>query len=132
MGASEEQHAALPGSKCPECGAVSYPAARRCPRCRVSMAAIRLSAEGTLWTWTVQRFAPKSPPYVAPPDGFTPFAVGYVELPEGIRVAAVIDVDDLAAVRIGMRLRLGAGPGVPRAVPVPEPGQVAQKQVTQR
>jgi len=84
------------------------------------MVASVLSAEGVLWTWTVQRFAPKSPPYQAPPEGFRPFAVGYVELPDGVRVEAVIEVDDLASVRIGMPLRLVSSGGVPRFVPAAE------------
>jgi uncharacterized OB-fold protein len=117
--------AGLTGSGCPGCGVVSYPAARRCPRCGAGMDAVGLSEEGTLWTWTVQRFAPKSPPYVPPPGGFTPFAVGYVELAEGIRIAAVLDVPDLGAVRIGMPLRLAPGSGVPRAVPAPGAGDAA-------
>ncbi|WP_249125130.1 Zn-ribbon domain-containing OB-fold protein [Saccharopolyspora erythraea] len=74
-----------------------------------------LSTSGTLWTWTVQRVAPKSPPFVAPEGGFEPFAVGYVELPEGVRVMAVLDVPDLASLRIGMPLRIGVADGVPRA-----------------
>jgi uncharacterized OB-fold protein len=65
----------------------------------------------------VQRYAPKSPPYQAPPGGFVPFALGYVELPDGVRVAAVLDVDDLEEVRIGMPLTVTAGEGVPRARP---------------
>lgn len=36
---------------------------------------------GTLWSWTVQRFRPKSPPY-AGPAAFEPYAVGYVDLGE--------------------------------------------------
>ena len=39
-----------------------------------------LSRRGTLWSWTVQSFRPKSPPYDGPED-FAPFALGYVELP---------------------------------------------------
>ncbi len=75
-----------------------------------------LSVEGTLWTWTVQRFPPKSPPYVPPEDGFRPFALGHVELADGSRVAAILDIPDLAGIRIGMRLRVGLGPGqVPHA-----------------
>lgn len=42
--------------------------------------AIPLSRGGTLWSWTVQSFRPKSPPY-AGPEHFAPFALGYVELP---------------------------------------------------
>jgi uncharacterized OB-fold protein len=70
---------------------------------------------GVLWTWTVQRFPPKSPPYEAPPEGFEPFAVGYVEVADGSRIEAVLDVD-LSSVRIGMPLRLEQADGrVPRA-----------------
>ncbi|GAB3890852.1 hypothetical protein GCM10029964_063060 [Kibdelosporangium lantanae] len=81
---------------------------------------VTLPAEGSLWTWTVQRFAPKSPPYVPPPDGFRPFAVGYVEIAGGPRVAAVLDVPDLAAVHIGMRVRVVETTDVPHAAPVEE------------
>ena len=79
---------------------------------------VTLPAEGVLWTWTVQRFAPKSPPYVPPVDGFRPFALGYVELDGGPRVAAVLDVP--GTVHIGMRLRVEATAGVPHAKPVEE------------
>lgn len=74
--------------------------------------------DGTLWTWTVQRFAPKSPPYVPPPEGFRPFAVGYVEVAGGERVAALLDVDP-ASIHIGMKLRVEQAVGrVPRATEV--------------
>jgi uncharacterized OB-fold protein len=73
-----------------------------------------LSATGTLWTWTVQRYAPKSPPYVPPAAGFAPFTVGYVELPEGVRVLARLDIRPEDA-EIGMPVTLTAGDGVPRA-----------------
>jgi uncharacterized OB-fold protein len=75
-------------------------------------------ARGVLWTYTVQRFAPKSPPYVAPEAGFTPFVVGYVEIGER-RIEGVIDVDPADA-WIGMQLELVSSTGVPhfRAVPV--------------
>jgi len=106
--------AGLRGSECPGCGVVAYPQAADCPRCGHATVPRVLSREGVLWTWTVQRFAPKSPPYQPPAGGFRPFAVGYVELTDGVRVAAVIDVDDLESVRIGMPLRLVEGPGAPR------------------
>jgi uncharacterized OB-fold protein len=57
---------------------------------------IELGTRGTVWGYTVQRFAPKSPPYLVPAGGFTPYAVGYVELPEGIKVEAVLDCTDFA------------------------------------
>lgn len=41
--------------------------------------AVGLGTRGTLWSWTVQRFPPKSPPYMGP-EPFEAFALGYVEL----------------------------------------------------
>jgi len=112
--------AGLIGSRCAGCAVTVYPSGDTCPRCGQNMAAIELSTVGRLWTWTLQRFAPKSPPYVPPPDGFTPFAVGYVELPEGVRVAAVLDVDVEDGIRIGAAYRIEATAGVPRATAVGE------------
>jgi uncharacterized OB-fold protein len=109
--------AGLQGSHCSGCSVTVYPADESCPRCGGPTADAALSGAGTLWTWTVQRYAPKSPPYKEPPGGFAPFALGYVELAEGVRVAAVLDVDDLDEVRIGMPLTVVAGDGVPRARP---------------
>src|SRR4051794_13029977 len=87
----------LTGSRCVRCGTVAFPAARGCQRCgHRSTEPLQLSSRGTVWGYTVQRFAPKSPPYVAPTGGFRPFAVGYVELPEGVKVEAVLDCTDFA------------------------------------
>ncbi len=83
------------------------------------MRPVELSEHGTVWGYTVQRFAPKSPPYVPPADGFAPFAVGYVELPEGVKVEAVIDCvdfDDLDGRRPGTPGRDRAGAPVRRRV----------------
>lgn len=89
----------LEGSRCRVCGTVGYPASAICARCaRPTADPLPLSDEGVVWAYTVQRFPPKSPPYVVPAEGFTPYAVGYVELPEGIRIEAILDcVDDFAA-----------------------------------
>lgn len=107
----------LQGSRCSGCAVTVYPADDACPRCGGPADGAVLQGTGTLWTWTVQRYAPKSPPYQVPPGGFEPFGLGYVELAEGVRVAAVLDVDDLDDIRIGMPLTVTAGDGVPRARP---------------
>ncbi|MFD6280044.1 Zn-ribbon domain-containing OB-fold protein [Streptomyces sp. NPDC060209] len=112
--------AGLQGSRCSGCSAAAYPADDACSRCGGRAEPAGLKGAGTLWTWTVQRYAPKSPPYEAPPGGFEPFAVGYVELAEGVRVAAVLEVDDLDDIRIGMPMAVTAGQGVPRARPATE------------
>lgn len=64
---------------------------------------VPLAREGTLWSWTVQRFEPKRPPY-AGPTPFQPFMLGYVELPGQVIVETrLVGID---APRIGMPVRL--------------------------
>lgn len=68
-----------------------------------------LQRQGTLWSYTIQRYRPKSPPY-AGPDAFHPWPVGYVELAgETIVEARLTDIafDDIA---IGMPLELTVVP----------------------
>jgi uncharacterized OB-fold protein len=69
--------------------------------------AITLAPHGLLWSWTVQRFRPKTPPYAAPEDsaGFTPFVLGYVELPGQIIVETRIEADP-DALSIGTPMEL--------------------------
>jgi uncharacterized OB-fold protein len=73
-----------------------------------------LGREGTLWTYTVQRYRPKSPPYAGPED-FQPWAVAYVELPGETIVEARLTDIDLDAIRIGMALELTLIPVDPKA-----------------
>ena len=82
----------LRGSRCLHCETVAFPASVSCQRCGGSETTeIDLSTTGTVWTATIQRFPPKSPPYVPPAGGFRPYAVGYVALPEGVKVEALLD-----------------------------------------
>ncbi|MFD4505444.1 Zn-ribbon domain-containing OB-fold protein [Streptomyces sp. NPDC058457] len=114
LSAAAETGSRLHGSRCVGCAVAAYPARPGCPCCGGPAEPVLLSATGTLWTWTVQRYVPKSPPYVPPAAGFTPFAVGYVELPEGVRVLAALDIRPEDA-EIGMTMTVAAGDGVPRA-----------------
>ena len=66
---------------------------------------VLLPRTGRLWSWTVQRFRPKSPPY-AGPEAFEPYAVGYVELDGALIVESRlvgVAFDDL---EIGMAMRI--------------------------
>ena len=69
---------------------------------------VRLSPEGTLWSFTVQRFRPKSPPYAGADDeqSFRPYALGYVELPGEVIVESRIETDDFAGLKVGQPMRL--------------------------
>lgn len=70
---------------------------------------VALSREGTLWSWTVQRFAPKSPPY-AGPQPFEPFAVGYVELAGEVIVESRLTGFDFTELDCGLPVRLTTVP----------------------
>jgi uncharacterized OB-fold protein len=102
----------LLGSECRRCGVVTFPKQASCPRCTsLDVTERLLSRKGTLWSWTIQCFAPKSPPYaVEDPDSFEPFGVGYVELPGEVRVEARLTTADPERLRIGMPMELALIP----------------------
>jgi uncharacterized OB-fold protein len=64
-----------------------------------------LGREGTLWSYTIQRYRPKSPPY-AGPEAFEPWPVAYVELPGETIVEARLTNVAFEDIRIGMPLEL--------------------------
>jgi uncharacterized OB-fold protein len=64
-----------------------------------------LADEGLLWSWTVQRFAPKAP-FFADGHPFVPFGVGYIELPGQLRIESRLTTADPSKLRIGMPMRL--------------------------
>ena len=110
----------LIGSRCRDCSTVTFPRQASCPRCTSENVEEReLQRTGTLWTWTIQCFSPKSPPYAVPPgDDFVPYGVGYVELEGEVRVEARLTESDPERLRIGMpmELTLVAAPGAPDKV----------------
>jgi uncharacterized OB-fold protein len=95
----------LLGGACADCGAVRFPTAARCPRCASNaMETVELPRRGTLWSFTVQGFRPKSPPYAGPAD-FVPYGVGYVDLGPVI-VEGRLTENDPERLRIGMELEV--------------------------
>ena len=78
----------LIGSRCADCGIVTFPTQDSCPRCAsIEMDDQMLPRRGWLWAWTTQHYPPPSPPYTGPTGAdFAPFAVGYVELGDEVRV----------------------------------------------
>ena len=91
----------LIGGRNRDTGRVVFP----CPDDAARWEPIDLPRRGTLWSWTVQRFRPKSPPYIGPED-FTPFAIGYVELPGATIVETQIVGADFDSLTIGMTMKL--------------------------
>ncbi len=99
----------LIGSRCNNCGTVTFPAQSSCPACSgFDTDNIELERRGTLWTYTLQCFLPNRPPYEGPetPETFKPFAVGYVELPDQTRVQTRIKTEDVEKLHVGMEMEL--------------------------
>jgi uncharacterized OB-fold protein len=95
----------LIGSRCKECDEVTFPTNPYCPRCcEETTENIPLSRRGLLYSFTVQRFKPP-PPYKGP-EPFAPYGVGMIELPEGLRVTSLLEVDDPDRLRVGAPMQL--------------------------
>jgi uncharacterized OB-fold protein len=102
----------LIGSQCDDCGATTFPAQSRCPRCsHAAMSELRLPRRGTLVAWTTQGFVPKLP-YAGKEtaETFTPFGVGLVQLGDVVRVESRLTENDPAKLRFGMEVELAVVP----------------------
>lgn len=102
----EGERVVLFGSKRRSTGAVRFPAER--PELfddTDDIVPIELSTQGTLFTFTTQQFAPPLP-YKGDrsPEGFTPYVVGYVELPDGVLVESLVVGADPQNLQIGQPL----------------------------
>jgi uncharacterized protein len=106
---SQSDRPVLLASRCRDCGDHVFPVQDGCPRCTSDASeVVELASRGTLWTWTIQGFPPKAPPFLGDtsPEGFRPFGVGYVELPGQLKVETRLTVADPERLRIGMEMEL--------------------------
>jgi uncharacterized OB-fold protein len=107
-----DENPQLIGSRCGHCGATTFPAQSRCPRCsRADMSELPLPRRGTLVAWTTQGFVPKLP-FAGDETGksFTPFGVGLVQLGDLVRVEARLTENDPEKLRFGMDVELAIVP----------------------
>jgi len=115
LGTIEAGEIRLWGSRCSHCGTVTFPQQGSCPRCTRAGAAPRpLAREGSLWSWTIQGFPPKSPPFAGSAEAFQPYGVGYVELGAEVRVEGILTTADPDELEIGMTMH---------TVTIPAPGR---------
>src|SRR3990172_8390540 len=97
----------LLGCRCVTCGTLYFPrtAACRNPDCAESkLEAAGFGPRRPLYSCAVQNFPP--PPPARYDEPFVPYAVGLVDLAEGLRVLARISTDDVGALRIGSEMEL--------------------------
>jgi uncharacterized OB-fold protein len=99
----------LIGSRFPESGVVTFPRQTSCPKTASTVEEpVLLPRRGRLWSWTVQGFLPKSPPYAGKetPQTFVPYGVGYVQLQDDVIVESRLTENDPARLSIGMPVEL--------------------------
>ena len=91
------------GSRCGNCGAHFFPVRQACAGClHDDLETIRFSTTATLYTFSVVR--------QSTPDFEVPYALGYVDLPEGVRVMAQLTGRDPEDYEIGMEMELVVEP----------------------
>lgn len=99
---------ALVGSRCQECGSHYFPQALGCrnPDCDGTVVErVLLGRRGRLYSYTIQQYQPPPLFRMAP---WKPYAIGLVEVGEGLKVIAMLTDMDLDDLRIGTAVRLVA------------------------
>ena len=97
----------LLGSKCATCETPYFPKAAIChnPNCSDSkLENAEFGPNGTLWSYTVQYYPP--PPPAKYDEPFEPYALGLIDLPEGLRVLSKVTADDIEAIEVGGNVQL--------------------------
>jgi len=97
----------LLGSKCASCGTPYFPRSAVChnPECSESkMEDASFGPRGTLWSVAIQNYPPPLPARYEEP--YTPYALGMVDMPEGLRVLGRISTDDPEGVQVDSQVEL--------------------------
>lgn len=102
--------ARLMGSRCATCGTPYFPRSSVCrhPDCSHSdVEDARFGGRGTLWSYSIQSYPPPAPARFDEP--YEPYAVGVVDLDDGLRVVGRMDVDDPSTLTVGATVELVVG-----------------------
>jgi uncharacterized OB-fold protein len=89
----------LVGNQCKSCGQIFFPKSIVCFTCfNKSFSEITLSRKGKLYSYTIGHM---------PASHFQPpYAVGFVDLPEGIRIFAPLKMIENKPFKVGMNMEL--------------------------
>jgi uncharacterized OB-fold protein len=91
----------LEAGKCKKCGKVYFPPRIICAECKSQeFETVNLQREGKLLTYTIIRVAPSQ--FVDQ----TPYAMGIVELNDGVKILSQIADCDLDKLEIGQKVRI--------------------------
>ncbi len=93
----------LLGSRCRSCGAHFFPVREACAGCLgQELESVKFSTTGTLYTYSVVR--------QSTPAFEVPYALGYVDFPEGVRIMGQITGVAFDKLTIGMPMTLSLEP----------------------
>ena len=99
----DDPNAQLRGGRCASCRRIFMPALSICPGCLgTAMTGVALSRTGTLYSYSVVRTASK--------QFDAPYAIAYVDLPDGVRVFGHLDGWREGDVALDSTVELYAGP----------------------
>lgn len=88
--------------KCSDCGKPQYHYRAFCCHCwSEAVNDVEISGHGTVWTFSVVN-RNLTPAF----SSWGRYAVGVVELPEGVKVVSKLEADDVDSIRIGSAVRL--------------------------
>lgn len=97
---------ALVGTRCTGCGTHYFPKSLSCrnPDCDAkTVEEVLLGRRGRLYSYTVQAYRP---PALFRGDPWAPYAIGLVDLPEGLRVMGMLTGCEPEEIRIEMPVEL--------------------------
>jgi uncharacterized OB-fold protein len=96
----------LIGSRCGDCGEIFFPKRLKgiCLNCqKTKLEDILLSRRGKIYSFTIVM---QSRPQPAPYKGPVPYALAWVELPEGVRFETLLTDCDFDRLKVGMDVEL--------------------------
>ncbi|RMH65740.1 MAG: Zn-ribbon domain-containing OB-fold protein [Calditrichaeota bacterium] len=97
----KDQRYKLQGTRCNDCGHLSFPPRLVCPECKSrNYSDYRFKGRGTLYSYTIIYQAPDRF------DDQAPYLVGLIDLEEGVRVTAQLTDMTLDEASIGMPLEM--------------------------
>jgi uncharacterized OB-fold protein len=103
---SDQDSGHLIGTKCKSCGEVFFGRVSFCRHCQGDdLEETGLSDRGRIYNYTVLRYQPPAP-WKGPADPYQPFAAGFVELPEGVRILSIFTDCDIEKLRTHLDVEL--------------------------
>jgi uncharacterized OB-fold protein len=92
----------LLANRCKSCGQIFFPKAIFCLACfNDDLEELRLGPRGQLYSYTVA--------HMPSMHFYPPYAIGYIDMPEGVRIFAPLIIDENRSFRVGMEMEIVIG-----------------------